>query len=139
VVDVAGVVLHVAEGVHVDERADERDEEDERDRERVEEDPRVELERAGRDPRVEDVLDGPLLRRPAHHREKERDGEDEARPGQDGREERTEGVRAPAAEEEDRSTEQRQPDEEPGIARRRPCGRSARSHEGCHKELLLRP
>ena len=76
-----GVVLHVADRVHVDERPDEGDQHDEAHRQRVDEQADVELEGARRDPVPQREVHRPLLGRQADELEQHDQADDERGPG----------------------------------------------------------
>ena len=109
----ARIVLHVADGVHVDQRPDARHDEHHRDRQRIHEERDVDRERAGGDPveQAHHVL--PLLGREREQVEEHRDRDREPRGDQCRREPAGVPAEPPAAEQVDRGAGERQRGDQP--------------------------
>ena len=120
-----GVVLHVADRVHVDQRPDEGDQHDETHRQRVDEQPGVQLEGARRDPVPQGQVHRARLGREPEQLDHHHHGDEERGPRHGGAEQRPEPVGAPSPEQEDGGTEQGQRDEQPRVG-----GGSARVGRG---------
>ena len=108
-----GVVLHVAEGIDVDEGSDDSDEENEHHRQLIELEGHIGLELPGEHPREQALADRALLRAAVHETNNHEDAENRRRRYSEDCEVRTPGVRASPAEQEHSRAEQWERDEQP--------------------------
>ena len=111
--DAGRLVLHVADRVDVDQRADPGDQQHEGDRQRVDHQASVDVEPRDGNPRVQVLPDRPRAFVVAQHREQHHGAEQERHDRQGRRQQVAPSVGAPAAGEQDQRPQQRQRDHQP--------------------------